>query len=72
MTTYAKCRDYREGESFPYLLDDSTTCLFSPCDESLYLCWQPDKLDDEEFNLVIELNGIPVRARGIHFDFEEI
>ena len=74
MTAYAKCRDYERGESFPYknfmYLDDDM-CLFHLCDETLYECWMPHEIEDDEFNLVILLQGFPVKARGIHFDFEE-
>jgi hypothetical protein len=41
------------------------------CDETLYECWQPDSIEDDEFNLVIMLDGFPVKARGCHFDFVE-
>jgi hypothetical protein len=70
MNTYAKCRDYNEGESFPYLeLKDAENVHYWPCDETEYLCFQPDYLDDEEFNIIIIFRHRPVFARGIHFDF---
>lgn len=74
MSFYAKCRDYEPGEAFPYLdfMGDADNCLSFPCDDTLYECWQPDELDDSEFNLIILLKGYPVRVRGIHFDFEGI
>lgn len=75
MDTYkdfkAICALYDPGESFPYI--DATCkgdeCRFCPCDETRYEYWQPDALDDEEFNMVILLNGALVRVRGCHFDF---
>lgn len=70
--TYAQCRDYEEGESFPYYdFMNDRSFLFYPCSQELYECWQPDCIEDEEFNLVIMLHNFPVRARGIHFDFVE-
>lgn len=70
-TIYAKPWDYEEGESFPYLdfMGNSENCLYYPCSETFYECWQPDEIENDEFNLVILLHGFPVRARGIHFDF---
>lgn len=76
MTTYAKCRDYGEGDCFPYIhkcpeyLDDQE--LYEYCNETLYECWQPDSLDNEEFNMVIMHKGSPVLVRGIHFDFIDV
>jgi hypothetical protein len=73
MTTYAKCRDYEEAESFPYVLGEERADKtdYYPCNETLYECWMPDQIEDDEFNIVILLQGFPVRARDIHFDFEE-
>lgn len=67
MTTYAKCRVYREGDMFPFIHVGEEGEL--ACDDSEYECWQPDELDDEEFNLVILFHGSPLRVRGCHFDF---
>lgn len=70
--TYAKCRDYNKGESFPYVeVNDPIADNYKeyPCDETLYECWQPDHLDDAEFNLIILLEDRPVVARSWHFDF---
>lgn len=66
----AKCMDYREGDAFPYydFMNDRDP-LFYPCTEALYECWQPDCIEDSEFNLVIMLHNFPVRVRGCHFDF---
>jgi hypothetical protein len=72
--TKAFARDYEEGESFPYLdfmCEDTDKCLWYPCTETKYECWQPDEIEDAEFNLIILLHGFPVRVRGIHFDFIE-
>lgn len=68
----AICRDYEEGDCFPFLELNQNEFVYGqywPCDETPYLCFQPDYWDNEEFNLVIILNDRPVRARGIHFDF---
>jgi hypothetical protein len=67
---YAKCRDYEEGDSFPYY-DNRTDreSLYCPCDNTLYECWQPDCIEDDDFNLVIMMAGYPVLARECHFDF---
>lgn len=75
MNVYAKCRDYREGETFPFVHTNDYLeheVKYFTCTETLYPCWQPDELDDAEFNLVILLHGAPVLVRGIHFDFVEV
>jgi hypothetical protein len=70
MTTYAKCKDYNEGEAFPYIeLDNNEHVHFRSCDNTMYHCYQPDQLDDEEFNLILLLDQRLVRARSSHFDF---
>lgn len=68
--TYAKCRDYDEGETFPYATQEKEG--YFPCCERLYPCWQPEEIADDEFNLVILLEGHPVKVRGCHFDFFEM
>lgn len=69
-TVKARCREYEEGESFPFLeLNDFENVHYQRCDETQYLCFQPDYLDNEEFNLIIILNGRTVIARSCHFDF---
>lgn len=46
MTTYAICRDYEEGESFPYWSGAQDSDVdYWPCDETLYECWQPDCIE---------------------------
>lgn len=70
-TTYAFPIDYEEGETFPYL-DSSDQCKYHECSNTFYECWQPDELDDAEFNVIILLNSCPVRVRGMHFDFTEM
>jgi len=75
MTTYAKCRQYEKGERFLFVsLDGDYSELQGSieCSAELYECWQPDCINDDEFNLVIMLNGFPVKARGCHFDFVEV
>lgn len=69
--TYAKPWNYEEGESFPYLPFncDSENCLYHPCDETLYEFWQPDSIENDEFCLIILLNGFPVKVISIDFDF---
>lgn len=76
MTTYAKCARYDEGDSFAYV---HKTAEYSEdqydyyeCDETLYECWQPDALDNDEFNVVIILECVPVLVQGINFDFIEV
>lgn len=71
MTTYAVCmQPYEEGESFPYCdFMDHEGSLKYPCSEEMYECWQPDCIENDEFNLVIMLHGFPVKVRGCHFDF---
>ena len=69
--TYAVCRDYQEGESFPYVEvnDPAMTVHYRECDDTQYQCWQPDHLDSAEFNLILLFPDRPVVARGMHFDF---
>ena len=67
MTHYAKPFIYLPGDYFPFLVDKHIR--FQECDETLYECWKPECIEDEEFNLVIVLHGNVVRARSIHFDF---
>lgn len=76
MNDYAVCMPYYEGETFPYLglipyLDckNEDSPFHYPCTKTRYEYWQPEGLNDEEFNLVILLHGFPVRVRGCHFDF---
>jgi hypothetical protein len=77
MTTYVICRDYRDGESFPYLTANPSAeereqgCMYHACDETRYECWTPDEIEDDEFNMVILLGRLPVLVRSMHFDFEE-
>jgi hypothetical protein len=71
MTTFAMCRDYYEGETFPHS-PVGEDCSYHPCSDKLYECWQPDCIEDDEFNLVIMLDNKPVLARGIHFDFIDL
>lgn len=67
----ATCRDYEDGESFPYLeLNDNETVHYFPCDEDSFQSFQPEYWDDEEFNVIIILRERPVRVRGMHFDFK--
>lgn len=65
--TYAKCQEFEEGDTFPYCIEKFEG--YYNCTNDLYECWQPNCLDDEEFNLVIIIQGVPVRVRGCHFDF---
>ncbi len=64
---YIKCRDYEPGESFPYR--EMNQDFYFPCDETLYEYWQPDNIEDDEFNTVIMLKGMPVLVRSYHFEF---
>lgn len=72
-TTYAQSFAYGDDEKFPYLKtwEDSEDCQFFPCSSALYECWQPDLIENDEFNLIILLHGSPVRVIGSHFDFIE-
>jgi hypothetical protein len=72
MTIYAKCRDYSKYDSFAYMTVSSLNYACFECDETLYPCWQPDELDDSNFNTVILLNGYPVLVQSIDFDFVDI
>ena len=69
-TTHAICARYLEGECFPYQTPGFEQ--YHKCDDTLYECWQPDCIEDDEFNLIILIEGMPVKARGIHFDFIEV
>lgn len=42
---------------------------YIPNDGTWYEAWQPDELDNDEFNLVLLYNGQLVRALTIDFDF---
>jgi len=67
---YAKCREYQNEETFPYIeLNDTETVYYRPCDNTFYKCHQPDYWDDEEFNLIIMLDDRPIRAQSIEFDY---
>lgn len=71
MTTYAKLRDYREGDCFPYITGYGEIKYCAGDDFSWFECWLPDAIENEEFNLVILLGDLPVRVQSINFDFEE-
>lgn len=68
-TTYAKCRPFKLGERFCAIIAETEITFF--CTGDLYECWQPDAIENEEYNLVILIGARPVRARTIDFDFEE-
>lgn len=70
--TKAICRDWREGESFPYIeLNDTESVHYWPCDDTEYMCFQPDYWDNEEFNVILIFRDRPIRVIGIDFDFIE-
>ena len=64
---YVKCMDYDNEDRFPYCVDG--IIRYKICNQTLYECWQPDCIEDDEFNLVILLDGVPVLVRSCHFDF---
>ena len=66
---YIRCRDYDDDESFPFMNGEELG--FEDCNETLYEYWQPDAIEDDEFNTFILLNGEPVKVRSCHFDFVE-
>lgn len=66
----AKCARYDKGDLFPYhFFGKDLDVFYCPCSEDVYQCWQPDEIENSEFNLIILLHNLPVRVRGIHFDF---
>jgi hypothetical protein len=74
---YAVCRDYKEGDTFPYV-EVNDPALYTNferrvhyrlCDDTKYQCWQPDHLDGAEFNLILLFPDRPVVARGLHFEY---
>ena len=68
MKQYVKCRDYDEGETFPFVRLDGTEGMY-PCNETLYEHWLPEAIENDEFNMLILLNGEMVKVRSCHFDF---
>lgn len=70
MTTYAICRDYHPCKSFPILVGEKKI-RFELCTDTKYECWMPDQIENDEFNLVILLDGLPCLVRSCHFDFVE-
>jgi hypothetical protein len=67
---FAQCADWYHLEKFPYFeLDSPEKEYFKTCNKELYQCFQPEIWDDKEFNLLIILDGRPVRVRSCHFDF---
>jgi hypothetical protein len=74
--TFAKCKDYEPGETFPVLIETEeggaeNIQVDMDCDNRVYECWQPNCIEDSEYNLVIIVDGMPRLARGCHFDFIE-
>lgn len=63
---FAKVRDWHKHEWLP--TSDGHVQLRP---DKLYPCDQPDELDDEEFNLVVNVNGDKLLMRSIDFDFCE-
>lgn len=75
MTKYAKCKPYEQGERFPfrgYFNDFSEVGGSIECSGRVYECWQPYEIVDEEFNVIILLEGVPVSVRDCQFDFLEV
>ncbi len=59
----------RKEESFACMRDDGTV-FYTPCYHEQYLTWHPESIEDEEFNIVIELPTIGLfLARSCHHDF---
>jgi hypothetical protein len=71
MKKYVKCLDYEKNDCFPYL-NSGEFCQYYECDETLYDYWQPESIENDEFNTIILINGSPVKVRGIHFEFGEV
>ena len=46
---------------------DTNVPMYAECE-----CWQPDELDEQEFNLVLLYEGDLVKALSIDFDYEEV
>lgn len=65
---FARClpSDYAE---FCYKEFGSDIEKWHPSGETLYRCWQPDSLDNMEFNLIIMLPEGPVLSLSRYFDF---
>lgn len=64
--------DLDGATDIPFLeLNDPETVHYLRCKEAKYTCYQPDEIEDEEFNMIILLEDRPIRVRGIHFDFVE-
>lgn len=64
---YVKCLPYEEGETFPMLVNGF--CVPFPCSETVYEAWQPEEIENDEFNTFILIEGIAVKVRSSHFDF---
>lgn len=68
MKSFAQCFDYEEGESFPYIRLDGKEGM-QPCSDILYEYWMPEAIENDEFNMLILLDGEMVKARCVHFNF---
>lgn len=68
MKQYAKCFPYTEGETFPFFRLDGIEGKYL-CSGALYEKWHPQAIEDDEFNMIINLDGELVKVRSCHFDF---
>lgn len=77
MSYKLKCRDYLEGECFPYIrIDGIDEDKIQECDNTIYDGFSPESIglhadawDTKEFNQGMILNGERVRVRSCHFDY---
>jgi hypothetical protein len=70
MKQYVRCRDYEEGDSFPFEKLNGIGGFY-PCSPVLYEHWLPEAIEDDEFAMVIDLEGELVKVIATHFDFVE-
>lgn len=65
-------RDLLERGEIPYLMHLNRHAI--KWEEARFTCWQPDELDDQEFNLVMvdECSKRVFIGCSIDFDFEQV